>query len=41
MKEVDYRTHSKYQYYQRFDDFKMVADMLEYMDKQNGSKHSN
>lgn len=35
MKEGDYRTHSKYQYYQRFDDFKMVVDMLEYMDKQN------
>lgn len=36
MKEGDYRTHSKYQYCQRFDDFKKVVDLLEYKAKQNG-----
>lgn len=36
MKEVNYITHSKYQYCQNFDDFKMVLDLLEYKAKQNG-----
>ena len=36
MKEGSQRTLSKYQYCQKFDDFKMVLDLLEYKAKQNG-----